>query len=141
MDFQHKAIQQMLQLTNQCMVKQSIFQEKPNRNEDTLVKYHQNEMISLEHRILSEYRIKIAKIETLAKFILNHREPKGEEAKGASGFLEILINETDRFYQDNSTTLSINGKRPHDRTKLPDNKEWNENIEKFYEKNPRKPRK
>lgn len=98
-------------------------------------------MISLEHRILSEYRIKIAKIETLAKFILNHREPKGEEVKGASEFLEILINETDRFYQDNSTTLSINGKRPHDRTKLPDNKEWNENIEKFYEKNPRRPRK
>lgn len=123
------------------MVKQSIFQEKPNRNEDTLVKYHQNEMISLEHRILSEYRIKIAKIETLAKFILNHREPKGEEVKGASEFLEILINETDRFYQDNSTILSVNGKRPHDRTKLPDNKEWNENIEKFYEKNPRKPRK
>ena len=123
------------------MVKQSIFQEKPNRNEDTLVEYHQNEVISLEHRILSEYRIKIAKIETLAKFILNHRESKGEEVKGASRFLEILINETDRFYQDNSTTLSINGKRPHDRTKLPDNKEWNENIEKFYEKNPRRPRK
>jgi hypothetical protein len=98
-------------------------------------------MISLEHRILSEYRIKIARIETLAKFILSHREPKGEEVKGASKFLDILIDETDRFYQDNSTTLSNNGKRPHDRTRLPENKEWNENIEKFYEKNPRRPRK
>ena len=99
-------------------------------------------MISLEHRILSEYRIKIAKIETLAKLILSHREPKGEEVKGASEFLDILIDETDRFYQDNSTALSNNGKRPHDRTRLPENKEWNENIEKFYEKNPRRrPRK
>ncbi len=95
-------------------------------------------MISLEHRILSEYRIKIAKIETLAKVIISHKEPKGEEVKGASEFLNILIDETDRFYQDNSATLSNNGKRPHDRTRLPENKEWNENIEKFYEKNPRR---
>jgi len=40
-------------------------------------------MISFDHRILSEYRIKIAKIETLANSILTHREPKGEEAKQA----------------------------------------------------------
>ena len=55
-------------------------------------------MISFEHRVLSEYRIKIAKIETLAKTILVHREPKGDEAKGASEFLDVLINDTDRFY-------------------------------------------
>jgi len=99
-------------------------------------------LISLDHRILSEYRIKIAKIETLAKSILTHREPKSEEAKGASEFLDVLINETDRFYENNSTTLSNNGKRPHARSRLPETKEWNENVEKFYEKNPRRgPRK
>ena len=69
-------------------------------------------MITFEHRILSEYRIKIAKIETLAKSIMAHQEPKGEEAKGASEFLDILINETDKFYENNSTVLSNNGKRP-----------------------------
>ena len=99
-------------------------------------------MISLEHRILSEYRIKIAKIETLAKSIMTHSNPKSEEAKGASEFLDILINETDRFYQENSTALSVNGKRPHARSRLAENKQWNENVEKFYEKNPRRrPRK
>ena len=99
-------------------------------------------MISLEHRILSEYRIKIAKMETLAKIIVTHQEPKGEEAKGASGFLEILIDETDKFYENNSEILSNNGKRPHDRSRLEDTKSWNENIERFYEKNPRRrPRK
>ena len=99
-------------------------------------------MISLEHRILSEYRIKIAKIETLAKSIMTHREPKGDEAKEASEFLDILINETDGFYENNSTILSNNGKRPHARSRLAETKEWNENVERFYEKNPRRrPRK
>jgi hypothetical protein len=99
-------------------------------------------MISLEHRILSEYRIKIAKIETLAKSIMTHREPKGDEAKQASEFLDILINETDQFYENNSTILSNNGKRPHARSRLAETKEWNENVERFYEKNPRRrPRK
>jgi hypothetical protein len=99
-------------------------------------------MISLEHRILSEYRIKIAKIETLAKSIMTHREPKGDEAKQASEFLDILINETDQFYENNSTILSNNGKRPHARSRLAETKEWNENVERYYEKNPRRrPRK
>ena len=99
-------------------------------------------MISLEHRILSEYRIKIAKIETLAKSIMTHSEPNGDEAKGASEFLDILINETDRFYENNSITLSNNGKRPHARSRLAETKEWNDNVERFYEKNPRRrPRK
>jgi len=99
-------------------------------------------MISFDHRILSEYRIKIAKIETLAKSILTHREPKGEEAKGASEFLDVLINETDKFYENNSDVLSSNGKRPHARSRLSETKEWNNNVENFYEKNPRRrPRK
>jgi len=95
-------------------------------------------MISLEHRIISEYRIKIAKIETLAKSILTHREPKGEEAEGASAFLDILINDTDRFYKENSVILSNNGKRPHARSRLPEKKQWNDNVESYYEKNPRR---
>jgi hypothetical protein len=99
-------------------------------------------MISFEHRILSEYRIKIAKIETLAKSILVHREPKGEEAKGASDFLDVLINDTDRYYKDNSEILSNNGKRPHARSRLAEQKKWNENVEQYYEKHPRRrPRK
>jgi len=99
-------------------------------------------MISFDHRVLSEYRIKIAKIETLAKVILTHRDPKSEESKGASKFLDVLINETDKFYENNSTILSNNGKRPHDRSCLTETKEWKENIEKYYEKNPRRrPRK
>lgn len=99
-------------------------------------------MITFDHRILSEYRIKIAKIETLAKSILTHTEPKGKEALDASKFLDVLINETDNFYENNSTILSTNGKRPHARSRLPETKEWNNNVEKFYEKNPRRrPRK
>ncbi len=99
-------------------------------------------MISFDHRVLSEYRIKIAKIETLAKSIMTHRDPKGQEAKEASKFLDVLINETDQFYGNNSTVLSNNGKRPHARSRLAETKEWNENVEKFYEKNPRRrPRK
>ena len=99
-------------------------------------------MISFEHRVLSEYRIKIAKIETLAKLILSHRDPKGDEAKGASEFLNVLINETDKFYENNSEILSNNGKRPHARSRLVEIKEWNENVERYYEKNPRRrPRK
>lgn len=106
------------------------------------MKYTEIEMISFEHRILSEYRIKIAKIETLAKSIMTHRDPKGEEAKDASEFLDVLINETDQFYDNNSGILSKNGKRPHARSRLPETKEWNENVEKFYEDNPRRrPRK
>jgi len=95
-------------------------------------------MISFVHRVLSEYRIKIAKIETLAKIIMTHPEPKGEEARGASEFLDVLINETDRFYENNSEILSNHGKRPHDRSRLKETKTWNENIERFYEKNPRR---
>jgi hypothetical protein len=99
-------------------------------------------MISFDHRVLSEYRIKIAKIETLAKSILTHRDPKSEEAKGASEFLDVLINETDKFYENNSIVLSNNGKRPHARSRLAETKEWNDNVEKYYEKNPRRrPRK
>ena len=99
-------------------------------------------MISFDHRVLSEYRIKIAKIETLAKSIMTHQKPKGEEAVGASEFLDVLINETDKFYENNSDILSNNGKKPHDRSRLPDTKIWNENIEHFYERNPRRrPRK
>jgi len=99
-------------------------------------------MISFEHRILSEYRLKIAKIETLVKSIMTHRDPKSQEAKGASEFLEVLISETDKYYKDNSEILSKNGKRPHARSRLPETKAWNDNVEKFYEKNPRRrPRK
>ncbi len=99
-------------------------------------------MISFDHRILSEYRIKIAKIETLAKSIMTHREPKGGEAKGASEFLDVLINETDKFYENNSGILSNSGKRPHARSRLAETKEWNANVENFYERNPRRrPRK
>jgi hypothetical protein len=99
-------------------------------------------MISLEHRILSEYRIKIAKIETLAKSVITHQKPKSEEVEGASEFLDILIDETDKFYENNSEILSNNGKRPHNRSKLTETKEWSKNIEDFYERNPRRrPRK
>ena len=49
-------------------------------------------MISFEHRVLSEFKLKIAKVDTLAKSIINHREPKGMEAKGASEFLDVLVN-------------------------------------------------
>ena len=34
-------------------------------------------MISFEHRVLSEYKIKISKVDVLAKSIMDHREPKG----------------------------------------------------------------
>jgi len=95
-------------------------------------------MISFEHRILSEYRIKIAKIETMVKSIMAHQNPKGLEARGASDFLDVLIAETDRFYEEHSEILSNNGKRPHARSRLAENKQWNENVEQFYEKNPRR---
>jgi hypothetical protein len=99
-------------------------------------------MISFDHRVLSEYRIKIAKIETLSKSIMTHRNPKSLESKGASDFLDVLINETDRFYENNSEVLSNNGKKPHARSRLSEDKKWIENIKKFYERNPRrKPRK
>jgi hypothetical protein len=95
-------------------------------------------MISFEHRVLSEYRIKIAKIETLVKSILTHRDPKSIEALEASDFLDVLITETDRFYENNSEVLSNNGKRPHARSRLSENKQWNQNVEQYYEKNPRR---
>jgi hypothetical protein len=99
-------------------------------------------MISFEHRVLSEYRIKIAKIDTLVKSIMTHRDPKGMEALDASEFLDVLITETDLFYEKYSEILSNNGKRPHARSHLPENKQWIENIERYYEKNPRRrPRK
>jgi hypothetical protein len=99
-------------------------------------------MISFEHRVLSEYRIKISKIETLVKSILTQRDPKSIEALEASDFLDVLITETDRFYENNSEVLSNNGKRPHARSRLSENKQWNQNVEQYYEKNPRRrPRK
>ena len=99
-------------------------------------------MISFEHRVISEYKIKIAKVDTLAKSIINHREPKGMEAKGASEFLDVLVNEIDEFYKGHSEILSNNGKRPHARSRLPETKQWIDNIERFYELNPRRrPRK
>ena len=99
-------------------------------------------MISFEHRVLSEYKIKIAKVDTLAKSIIDHREPKGVEAKEASDFLDALVNEIDGFYKDHSEILSTNGKRPHARSRLPVTKQWINNIERFYELNPRRrPRK
>lgn len=99
-------------------------------------------MISFEHRVLSEYRIKIAKIETLAKSVATHQKPKSEEVKGASEFLDVLIDETDKFYENNGEILSNNGKRPHNRSKLTEAKGWTDNIESFYERNPRRrPRK
>jgi len=99
-------------------------------------------MISFEHRVLSEFKLKIAKVDTLTKSIISHREPKGMEAKGASEFLDVLVNEIDEFYKDHSEVLSNNGKRPHARSRLPETKQWIENIERFYELNPRRrPRK
>jgi len=70
-----------------------------------------------------------------------HRDPKSQESKGASDFLDVLINETDKFYENNSEILSNNGKRPHTRSRLSENKKWIENIEKFYEKNTQKTKK
>ena len=99
-------------------------------------------MISFEHRVLSEYRIKRGKIDTLAHSIMTHREPNGMDAREASDFLDVLVNEIDRFYKENSEILSNNGNRPHPRSRLPETKKWNENVERFYEKNPRRrPRK
>ena len=99
-------------------------------------------MISFEHRVISEYKIKIAKVDTLAKSIMTHKEPKSVESKGASEFLDILVKEIDVFYKDNSEVLSTNGKRPHARSRLPETKQWLDNIERFYELNPRRrPRK
>ena len=99
-------------------------------------------MISFEHRVLSEYKIKISKVDTLAKSITEHREPKGTEAKEASDFLNVLVNEIDGFYKEHSEILSTNGKRPHARSRLPETKQWISNIERFYELNPRRrPRK
>jgi len=99
-------------------------------------------MISFDHRVLSEYKIKIAKIETLSKSILSYQDSKSMESKGASDFLDVLIDETDKFYENNSDILSSNGKSPHTRSRLSANKKWTENIKNFYEKNPhRKSRK
>ena len=48
-------------------------------------------MISFEYRILSEYKIKVAKVDTLVKSIMSHKEPKSTECKDASEFLDVLI--------------------------------------------------
>ena len=99
-------------------------------------------MISFEYRVLSEYKIKVAKIDTLSKSIITHREPKNTECKDASEFLDVMINEIDQFYKNHSEMLSKKGKKPHARSRLPENKKWLENIERFYELNPRRrPRK
>ncbi len=99
-------------------------------------------MISFEYRILSEYKVKVAKIDTLVKSIMSHREPKSTEYKDASEFLDVLINEIDQFYKNHSEILSKNGKKPHARSRLPETKKWVDNIERFYELNPkRRPRK
>ena len=99
-------------------------------------------MISFEYRVLSEYKIKVAKIDTLSKSIITHREPKNIECKDASEFLDVMINEIDQFYKNHSEVLSKIGKKPHARSRLPENKKWLENIERFYELNPRRrPRK
>jgi hypothetical protein len=38
--------------------------------------------------------------------------------------------------------INANGKRPHARSRLPETKQWIDNIERFYELNPRRrPRK
>ena len=95
-------------------------------------------MITFEYRVLSEYKIKVAKIETLSKSIITHREPKNTECKDASEFLDVMINEIDQFYKNHSEVLSKNGKKPHARSRLPENKKWFENIEKFYDKNHRR---
>ena len=99
-------------------------------------------MITFEYRVLSEYKIKVAKIDTLSKSIITHREPKSVESKDASEFLDVMINEIDQFYKNHSEMLSKNGKKPHARSRLAENKKWLENIERFYELNPRRrPRK
>ena len=62
-------------------------------------------MISFEYRVLSEYKIKVAKIDTLSKSIITHREPKNTECKDASEFLDVMINEIDQFYKNHSEVL------------------------------------
>ena len=57
---------------------------------------------------------------------------------GKTTLIETLISEIDQFYKSNDDILSNNGKRPHPRSRLPEVKKWNENVEKFYEKNPRR---
>lgn len=99
-------------------------------------------MISFEYRILTEFKIKKAKIDTLSNFILSHIDPKSIEVKNASKFFEVLIDEIDKFYVTHNEILSNNGKRPPSSSRLPETKQWTENIEHFYEKNPRRrPRK
>ena len=95
-------------------------------------------MITFENRVRYEYKIKTAKIDTLVKSILTHKDPKSQESKDASKFLDVLITEIDRFYEKHGDILSKKGKRPHPRSRLSENKEWNDNVEKYYEKNPRK---
>ena len=64
------------------------------------------------------------------------------KSKDASEFLDIMINEIDQFYKNHSEILSKNGKKPHARSRLPETKKWLDNIERFYELNPRRrPRK
>lgn len=49
----------------------------------------------------------------------------------------MLVSEIDQFYKSNDDILSNNGKRPHPRSCLPEIKKWNENVENFFERNPR----
>ena len=100
-------------------------------------------MISFEHRVLSEYKIKIAKVDTLAKSIMSHQGTKrGRSKRSIRISWMYLVNEIDGFYKDHSEILSTNGKRPHARSRLPETKQWINNIERFYELNPRRrPRK
>jgi len=95
-------------------------------------------MISFEHRLLSEYKIKTAKIDTLVKSITTHRDPKGLEAMEATDFLDVLVVEADQFYEKHSEILSNNGKSPHAKSHLPETKLWNENIARYFEKHPRR---
>ena len=103
-----------------------------------MVIIRQNQMITFENRVRYEYKIKTARVDTLVKSISTHRDPKSQEAKDATKFLDVLITEIDRFYEEHGDLLSKKGKMPHPRSHLPENKKWNDNVEKYYEKNPRK---
>ena len=91
-------------------------------------------MISFEYRILSEFKIKKAKIDTLSNFILGHTDPKESEAKEASVFLDVMIDEIDKFYVSHSEILSNNDKKPHHSSRLPETKRWRIKIWKVFMK-------
>ena len=91
-------------------------------------------MITFENRVRYEYKIKKARVDTLAKSILSYRDPKGREALDASRFLDVLVAEMDEFYKIHGDLLSRNGNRPHPRSRLPRNKKWERNVEEYLEK-------